>query len=151
MSWEADDLDAYFDVILDEIPDRDPDQELRDRLRGRLEEEDSYVLGEADWDKLEQIALRLAPSNFKVADYLTPETWYPPENLSSIVTTKKLTCHPFRSLRNLTLDMENTFELYLIFYSHLFPKLRYLKLMGQIDSHQNVSHDVKMFRHSVTA
>jgi len=153
MSWHADKCEDYVDDILDGISDWDPDQDFRDRLRERLEEKGSYVFEDGDWEKLRTIALRLASTKFDAVFCLIADTGVPQEIVASLVTTENFRCHPFLSLRTLTLHVENATELYLLFYSHLFPKLRHLKLLGQVDvdTFENVVHDVNMFRYSVTA
>lgn len=143
-------LDFMDEGLLDEIPDQDPAVDLRDRVRLEMEVEGpGYDFSDETLDDLGNVAIRLAPSNYRASLHLIPRLYDPIEALPVILATRNVSIQPFGSLRNLALGIENSIDLYIMLHSRLFPVLRSLKIVGQLDE-SNIDYDTKLLRSSIT-
>ncbi|GAA5962438.1 hypothetical protein JCM3765_004296 [Sporobolomyces pararoseus] len=150
MSWEWKDSSS-FSQIVELLPDAEIDEETRDLIERTMEEEEDLEdLEDEVYEKLASIALRFASVNFAIFRKMQPSITQAVSVLLPILESRDVPCHPFGSLRNLSLSIEQTFETYLILYSGLFPALRHLKIKGSIQYTPNTLHDVKLFRLSIT-
>ncbi|GAA5967092.1 hypothetical protein JCM3765_001496 [Sporobolomyces pararoseus] len=148
MKWHFED-DSFEDVLGD-IVEAHPDEKTKSVIRQRLEEEGDAGL---DWDEffeLQKTALELALVRYSVFKVMEPETEDPVILLPICIRSRNIDCHPFTSLVKLSIAALETFELYLVFHSHLFPSLVYLKISRGIDASNNLEYDVKLLRHSIT-
>jgi len=126
------------------------DDRTRDVLNTFLEEEDPRTLSAADFQHVRKTALERAPFDYSIFTWMGLGTNGVEEVLPSIHHTIDNPCHPFASLRSLTLSIEDSDQIYLIFYSRLFPVLETSKLVGYMRPTANLEHDIKLLRHSIT-
>jgi hypothetical protein len=118
LSWFAE-LETYR-AILDDPPAGDRDLGFLESLKESCTYE-GLDFNEEEEDKLHEIAQRLAPSNYSIFRTMNPASFFSADCLSEVLHTRDRACHPFNNLQTLTIDVSYIFELYLIFYSSLFP------------------------------
>ncbi|GAA5914426.1 uncharacterized protein JCM6883_004788 [Sporobolomyces salmoneus] len=156
MAW------AFFGLDNDELPDLiatlsqiEPRCEPI-RRRKEQEEEGDFIVTDDEYNTIVTIVEDLAPSNYNLSQLMVLETTFPQEILPEILRTRDVPCHPFEALQDLTIHISFTWELYLIFYSRLFPVLGCLTLVGgfglndEIGPPDTLPHDVKVLRHAIT-
>ncbi|GAA5917252.1 uncharacterized protein JCM6883_002636 [Sporobolomyces salmoneus] len=151
MLWSWMDMDglAIYDLIA-ELRRCEPLCESLYKRKGE-EEDDDYYISDDEYEQLTvDIAPKYAPSNYQVFYLLSPESYSSHENLSSILQTRDVPCHPFKALESLTIHVSSSWEVYLILHSRLFPVLRRLKLNGYFGNKLTIAHDVKLLRRSIT-
>ncbi|GAA5979433.1 hypothetical protein JCM5350_003903 [Sporobolomyces pararoseus] len=144
-SWDR----GAFDRLLDELVDECLDEELKLSIKNRIQ---SYgqAVSEEEYDELEDIAHGLAPTRWSLFKSMLLDTVEPDEILDYFLGTKEAFSHPFTGLRFLSLAVEDSYELYLLFISRLLPSLDVLKLIGGIYTSINLAFDIKLLRHSIT-
>lgn len=153
IEWLAQDT-SFIDLI--------PRDESHATLRDELEEH-VRAIGPAggSWEPLNAAAVRLARSDPRYFQFMTPAAFSHVETLPEILETLDKPCHPFSSLRSLSFESDDGLDLYPVLYSRLFPALRDLSLSGRLDFRwpedvtvaemaPAVAHDIKLLRHSVT-
>ncbi|GAA5916271.1 class I SAM-dependent methyltransferase [Sporobolomyces salmoneus] len=114
------------------------------------EEENQDPFDDPRFEEIEKRVFKLLPRDYSVFKYASYEDLEPQDLLEAIYDTRRVSCHPFTSLKKLVLAIDRTFELYLILISRLFPSLKRLVLIGKILTSVNAQHDVKLLRHSIT-
>lgn len=149
MPWEWN--SSNFSEIVQLIPDEEMAHETRVLIEKTIEEEEDLEdLEHGVYEKLASIAERSASVHYAIFRKMHPSITQAISVLLPILESQDVSCHPFDSLRNLSLTIEQTYETYLILYSRLFPALLRLKIKGKIQYTPNTLHDVKLFRLSIT-
>lgn len=147
LSWTAE--TETYEVTSVNVPAGDGDTGFFESLKERWTDEEPNLDAEEE-EKLDEIAKRLAPSNYLIFRTMVIPSFVAVDCLRGALVTRHIACQPFLHLQNLTVELAFPFELYLIFYSRLFPSLRLLKLIGEVVITILVDHDIKLLRHAIT-
>ncbi|GAA5982151.1 hypothetical protein JCM5350_003473 [Sporobolomyces pararoseus] len=143
--WPGIDGKEQVETLIDEINDWSLKEKLKQEYK--LWEEDEPYDGLLE-ETLGEIAIDLGLVKYSVFKQLSDD---PPFVQDGFDKNRYIRCHPFTSLFKLSLLVQNIEDIYLVFYSSLFPSLRILELAGCISLEVGeISHDFKLLRFSIT-
>jgi len=108
------------------------------------------IYAEKDWDEIRDTIRDLVPVQYSMFTNAVLDYGDPDFTLAELSRNCNVIGHPFTNLTSLSILIDSRISLFLVLYSHLFPSLLELTIIGEVFL-RDYPRDVKLLRHSVAA